>query len=375
MKKFIKDVIFLVIIPYLLVWAPTVPFYFMVKDTGELESITINLKKQRENHKILIGLGYNEQTSYYKLVNANYYQKDVIALGTSRVMQFKHEFFNKNFYNCGGAVRGNYDEYLNFLQNLTYKPDIILLGLDAWVFNDAWNKNCLQYDKFRNIQEIDRGKGAVIYSIIKDWILKKWEIADLDLYPDNIGFNGCVKDEGFMYDGSYYYGYIYRSPEKQKDYKFVDTLQRISKGISRFEWAKEIDDETFVQLENLLHYCQKSQIYVIGFLAPFAPSIYAEMVKSGNYEYITKISPLCKTLFEKYEFEFFDYMDGAELNVTDEFFIDGFHGSEIVYGYILKDMANKNSRISKYLNQVKIDELLENPYSGLVFFNPDFISE
>lgn len=71
------------------------------------------IQEQRSDHFIFIRMGYNENTTYYKCLNINYYQPDVIALGTSRVMRFHADYFCTGFYNCGGVVGWNYDEYLN----------------------------------------------------------------------------------------------------------------------------------------------------------------------------------------------------------------------------------------------------------------------
>lgn len=369
MAKFIRNII-LFILPLLLLVAVTIPVFFMARGTGEFNSITESAEEQRKNHNCVIGLGYNEQTTYYKLLNANYYHAPIISLGTSRVMQFKEVFFSSEFYNCGGAVGGNYNEYMNFLENLDYTPETVIVGLDAWVFNDAWNIGCATYESFQEIEEVDRGTIPLMKSIFKDWFSGKWKAADLNLYPGNIGFNGRVKDNSFMYDGSYYYGDLYRDPSSSWDYEFVDTQNRISNGVSRFEWGNHIDEDTLKQLENLLSYCKDNDIRVIGFLAPFAPSIYDLMDESGNYGYLGEINPACTELFNKYGFEFYDYMDGGKLDLTDEYFIDGFHGSEIVYGNILKDMVVHNSSVEKYVDIGQIDEFINHAYSGYVFEDP-----
>ena len=79
MARFIKNVL-LFFIPILLIIASVIPFYFVAKGTGELDSIDTNVAIQRENHNCVIGLGYNEQTSYYKLMNADYYKAPIISL-------------------------------------------------------------------------------------------------------------------------------------------------------------------------------------------------------------------------------------------------------------------------------------------------------
>lgn len=370
MKRFIKNII-LFLLPIIILMLGILPFYSIALYCGEFIKIDDNIEKQRENNYSLIGMGYNEQTEYYKLVNANYYQADIIALGTSRVMQFKGEFFKTSFYNCGGAVDGNYNQYINFLKNLHYKPSCILLGIDAWVFNDAWNRSCKEYKEYIEIRETNRSKGTMLKNIIGDWSEKKWRLDNLDDYPENIGFNGKIKDEGFMYDGSYYYGSYYRYPEEQEDYLFENTLSRIQNGVRRFEWGDHIDQDTVTQLENLLLYCSQNHIEVIGIVTPFAPTIYETMQKSGNYGYLEEIEPECRVLFDKYGFELYNYMDGLSLSVTDDCFIDGFHGSEIVYGYMLIDMKRNGSKARNYMNINDINYLLKNAYNGKVFYEPD----
>ncbi len=369
MVKFVRNIV-LFILPLLLLVVGTIPVYFLARGTGEFDSIDVSTKVQRANHNCLVGLGYNEQTPYYKLLNANYSHAPILSIGTSRVMQFKKAFFSSEFYNCGGAVGGNYNEYKNFLENLDYNPETVIVGLDAWVFNDAWNVNCVEYESFQKIAEVERGTIPIMKSILWDWFTNKWKTEDLNLYPGNIGFNGRVKDSGYMYDGSYYSGDLYRDPSSSADFEFADTYNRISKGVSRFEWGDHIDEDTIRQLESLLSYCSDRNIQVIGFLAPFAPSVYDIMNESGKYGYLDEIKPACMGLFDKYGFEFYDYMDGGKLDLTDDCFLDGFHGSEIVYGSIIIDMVNHNSSLEKYVDINHINELLKHAYSGYAFKNP-----
>ena len=69
--------------------------------------------------------------------------------------------------------------------------------------------------------------------------------------------------------------------------------------------------------------------------------------------------------------EIYDYADGAALGVTDAYFVDGFHGSEVTYAYLLKDMAAKNQSVKDAVNLKKMDELICGRYSEKVFFDPD----
>lgn len=354
MKKFLYRFL-LFLIPFYIIGFTIILCGVAGYKTGELCEFDDLIGKQRANHSVLIGMGYNEQTPYYKLKNANYYQADVIALGTSRVMQFKFDYFSEGFYNCGGAVSQNYDEYLNFLKNLNYQPKLIILGLDEWIFNDAWNQYCAEYSEFQAITLNDRNKWSIIWEMIKDLISNKWNFSQIDNYSENYGFNGRIKENGFCWDGSYYYGATYRNPELQKDYMFADTFDRINFGRYRFEWGGHADNQrAFEQLENFLAYCKNNDIIVIGFTPPYAPSVYDKMMQSGNYGYLAEITPMCEMIFKSFDYEYYDYMDSTLLGLDDTYFVDGFHGNDVVYANIIDDILKQGSYLGSYINKEKL---------------------
>lgn len=370
MKKFIGQVL-LFLSPLLIVPIVYAYIYYSAAKTGEFAAVDVNIERQREDGGILFGMGYNEQTDYYKLKNLTYYKPELFALGTSRVMQFKDEFFDGSFYNCGGAVGQNYSEYRNFIRNVDYDPKMVIIGIDYWVFNDNWNNWCRDYDEFEEIESMDADIPALMKTIVSDRLHNKWTGETINNYPDNLGFNGRVKDAGYMNDGSYYYGNLYRNPESSDDCQFAETLDRIGHGGVRFEWADHIDDDTLRQLKDLLSYCRERDIYVIGFLAPLPPAIYDVMVKSGDYGYLDEVAPACGEIFGEYNYEFYDYLDGEKLGMGDEYYIDGSHGSELVYGRIIEDMAEHGSKVKRYADLNTIRKLLSDPYSKVVFENPD----
>lgn len=369
MKKFVLRVV-IFLFPIILLVIMLLPFYYIAFQTGELLPIDVLINKQRSNPSSLVGLAYNEQTAYYKLMNANYNEASVIALGTSRVMQFKEEFFKTSFYNCGGVITGTYGEYTNFLKNLDYKPEVVIIGVDTWHFNKQWNDLQRPVSSFEEITPIKRNNISIIQSIVNDYIDKKWTFSDITKYKENIGFNGRVKDAGFMSDGSYYYGNVYRDYEHSHDYQFVSTLERIKNGTAVFEWGDCVDEDTIKELNELLSYCYDNNIIVVGFLAPYAPTIYNTMMDSGNYSFFDIVIDECEKSFKKYDYEFYNYLTGDYVGLGDEFFIDGFHGGDIVYGKILLDMAQGDSKLRVFVDGDKIQSLIDNSYCTLTFYEP-----
>ncbi len=373
MKKFILKFLLLVI-PFFLLWGI---LEYAGQKSGELKTVNeiIELQEQSEG-ELLIGMAYTGQQKFIDLYHVNTYKPECIALGTSRVMQFKGFCFQKgvSFYNTGGSVAENFDEYKNFLMNIDGDQlKMVILGLDSWIFNDEWNStNCGDYSEYHElVYQSDINRKNIYHGMISDYLQGKWTLGKLIRNKDNIGMSGKVRNSGFMKDGSYYYGALYTHPETGDDYQFVDTFDRIENAGGRFEYGSEIDAETLDKLDDLLQYCYEREIQVAAFIPPYAPTVYTRMQETGNYTYLSKIYDACVPLFEKYDYSVYDYQDiQTHFTCSDAYFVDGFHGSEVLYAMMLADMASVDEKLAEYVDLSKIEELVVNKYSELVFEKP-----
>lgn len=244
------------------------------------------------------------------------------------------------------------------------KPEILIIGIDQFFFNENWSGE-LSYHSGYPLKK-SAAIGLVANNIIKDLCLKKLHVKALISNSNSIGVYAKEKNTGFLNDGSYFYGAIYEEPTKRLDYKFKDTLNRIEKGKARFEYAENINSETIDYIDELLKYCKVNGIYVIGFLPPYAPSINDTMEKRGNnYRYISQIPSEVEKVFSTYNFEFYNYTDVRKLECDDTFFIDGFHGGEIVYLRMFADMIKQKSELSNYCSLDTLRNLDMNRISTL----------
>ena len=90
---------------------------------------------------------------------------------------------------------------------------------------------------------------------------------------------------------------------------------------------------------------------VVAFLPPF-PTKVLRAFKKGNHEYIWKINNELTPIFNQFNYDFFDFTDMSEFNVTDSMFIDGFHGDTDAYLTMLKKMKSTKGEMAKF---IKID--------------------
>lgn len=315
--------------------------------------------------KYLIGYAYSE-------VNYRYLKKkeiqirpaqSVIAVGSSRILQFREAMLKDSFYNAGYTITKITEVKPFIASNLQKKkPDVLLLALDQWMFNE-------NYDAAKELNPTDHRWEADFTSKIptrtylnvwSDLLDSKYSISDV-FAGDNstcVGLNALINGQGFRKDGSMNYGdqvkKLLRKDSTANDYGFADTYSRIETGGSLFEFGHEVNPQAIRALDDLLSYCKREKIYVVAFLPPYAQAVYEKMKLSGKYTYIDGIYPAAKQVFEKYNFELWDFTELHRFNSNDTEMIDGFHGSEVTYLKMLLYMLENGSVLQEKTDVIQL---------------------
>lgn len=338
-------------------------FTAVLQFTGEWHSIRKIIERQQSpDAPVLAGLAYSNPDAYFKLQSVLAKRPKIIALGTSRSMQFRSKFFKDStaFYNAGGGVEkiSHFKEFLGTIPDGN-KPKIIIAGFDQYFFNEHFDR--LQEDGFSRKLTAAPNRWAVwqngVKGLIKDYARKKFSLKNIfSAHEGRIGLNAIVNDNGFLNDGSYYYGKIYQDPTAADDYQFKDTFKRIEKGIKRFEYGDKVAKKALEKLEAFLAESKKRNIHVIGFLPPYAHAVYEKMsAMKERYGYVFGLHADLAPVFARYGFTFYDFSDIKELGASDAETTDGFHGSEKAYLRMFIFMAKDDT----ILRQEADVELLE----------------
>lgn len=361
MSLFIKRVIYF-FIPVILVFVfPLIVLLLSKEYFYEIDKIV------KVNNPYLIGYAFNgENDTYFKWFTvSNTSKKKIWALGSSRVLSFRNKMFDSTFYNVGGTI-SSISEFSSFLKNVPKKvhPEYLIIGLDQWMFNEAWNN-------FNNEQNVSRWnnkscfypnftKCLRVYKSLKE---KTISFPLKNSHSENrifkIGLTACYKNSGYINDGSYYYGdqisKLVNLDSTANDFKYYETMNRIDQGINRFQYGNFADKKSFLELNSLLQYCSDNSIFVVAFLPPFADKVYKKMKSSNKYHYLDEIFPLSKKIFDKYGFEFYDFTSIIDLNSSDNETIDGFHGGEKTYLKLLIKILERNSHLNSVVDIRKLN--------------------
>jgi hypothetical protein len=372
MKKFcLKIAVF--ILPLFLFLAP--PIYILNHSGENFNDLDATLKS---NRKAIIGYSYNEKNYRYlkwkKLMTNKSFE--VIALGSSRVLQFRENMFETSFYNAGYTISGVAD-FVPFLKTIPKEkhPKYLIIGLDQWMFNKNWDE--IKTIKNASFWTEAFHKNPDIKTIFKTWqdlLASKYSV-NMSNHKNEIqliGLNACVNNLGFRNDGSMEYG---KDIEKKivndttaNDYNFNDTFSRIEEERIQFKYANSINPKAISELEKLLIYCKNNQIHVVAFFPPFADAVNKKMNDTKKFGYRDRLHQRCNPLFKKYSFELYDYSSLKTIKSNDSEVIDGFHGSEMTYAKMLLDILNSGSRLNEVSNPEQLTIDIKNPLNRYVVY-------
>lgn len=366
MKKLIFKFLLFSIPIILVLLVPTVILRISGENFKQISELSL------KQDKYIIGYSNNENNYLYlkwHRVNDGAKSK-VLALGSSRVMEFRAGMFDASFYNAGWATK-SLDQFQPFLEGIAADkyPEYLIIGLDQWFFN----KNT---DSFKTTTKREMWKNSFSYystaatyrAIYSDLLHRKINrsvLLDKQDSVTRIGLNARINDAGFLNDGGMYYGdevaKLMHNDTTHYDFRYRATYDRIRKGDRKFEYGSDLNPDALVILERLLVYCNKHHIKVVAFLPPFADEIYKYMEQSGKYTYMSKIYPAIKPLVERYNGELYDFSTVSSVHSSDSEVLDGLHGGELTYLKIVIKMLEEGSVLNKTTNLERLKKDASTP--------------
>jgi hypothetical protein len=375
MKKFVIHVFFFCAPLLLFAIPPFLALKISRENYFEIDNVVTRKKKY------LIGYAYNEPNYGYlkwKEVTSKPKQ-NILAVGSSRILQFRANMFQSGFYNAGYTIT-SISEFVPFLKSIPKSkyPEILIVNLDQWMFNkrsDSLSDGNL-IDKWKNSFR-KNASATTLNNVWQDLLTGKYGYVSLlktsgEKGLEKIGLNAAVHDKGFRNDGSIFYGdqitKLINNNSTANDYHYNDTYKRIAAGNNKFEYASEVNPKALFELDNFLKFCAINNIYVVGFLPPYANKVNEKMKQSGNYSYMSKIYPASVSIFKKYGFELWDMTLLSKCGSDDRETIDGFHGGEVTYQKILIYMIENNSRLKDYTSLIKLQSDLKHKLNNYIVY-------
>lgn len=258
-------------------------------------------------------------------------------LGSSRVLNFRSGFLDQNpdmFYNAGASGQ-RLREIEAFVDALTPEtaPDVLMIGLDQFWFNAAWDDQREPAPMNTTDIDFDRMMRAT-RRVLQDLARQNITLHQL-MNPVSpvygvraIGMDAILKGSGYLIDGSRQTNVVQQSADRQQRPRNED-ITALRNGQGHFTRGDTVSEEAMAQITRILDKAAALDIEVIGFTLPFMPTIYNAMQHDGVHSYLDKAVPQLQTLHEERGFMFFDFGDVSAFSQDTEL-TDGVHASELL---------------------------------------------
>ncbi len=315
----------------------------------------------------LYSKAHTEDTSYYKQIVTDQRGAEVLAIGTSRVLQIQGFFFEEDtsFYNAG-LIASNLPDILLALQSMEEDslPDVAILSLDEYFFNEEWyaeNDGGLFPQEPVTGLELYTAAAIGIY----EEICRTPEFyLTLCQSPCKIGTGAKGFDHGYGLDGAYTYGSVYAAPAATS-VRIKETVDNVKYAAGRYHTGDTVSSDALDTLREIAVFCQEHDITLVTLTPPLCTSAIEEMEERGDMGYFFQIADAVSAVAAEEGFEFYNVSDPAILDADDDYFIDGFHGSDVLYLRMLIQMVRQGSCLSAYVSLDDLTIMNENALSTL----------
>lgn len=314
----------------------------------------------------LFGFAYNGVSFYpYKEYLVRTKDPEVIALGTSRVMQFRKEFFTKDsvFINAGGAGK-SLEDMENFVRNLPNQSSVrvIILGLDREILIGPYLS---QDKKEEDLLPIRFSKIAVLMSrrIYLDYANKKFFLKDIfstSKSTNHIGLVALLHGDGFRADGSYKYGSATKnlgrvSYVESQIKSYIET----SANFSNKDTASVLKnlEQNLRAVERIILLAKEKNITIVGIMPPYPTPVH-QIIKEQDKTLVT-LSLELSEIFKKKGFSFFDFSSIEVFGGKETEFVDAIHGTDVMYLKMVIYMAEHSNSLDAYINVPSLVNILK----------------
>ena len=284
---------------------------------------------------------YGNRDLQFKTLSVNMRQPEVLALGSSRILQFRAGFLTEQpdaFYNAA-APAWTLDQLDALVAGIEpgHEPEALILAVDAPWFNDAYLGDVFPptISDFAHIFQVNR-------SLAQDFIagdrftregfdpmayLTRTEPGSGGLA---LGMRAIRDGHGFRSDGSEQYGdfliggWLYQPTERERH------LDWLRKGEEMYVYGDVPSEARLAQFEELVQTITERGIDLIIYAPPYTTALWDEMVADGHHGYVQAALGRVAQIAADYGVPFYDLSRAADIGAGDEEFFDGWHGSERV---------------------------------------------
>jgi hypothetical protein len=292
---------------------------------------------------ILFASGINQNIYWYDRTLFSRVKPEVVAIGSSRAMQMRGNFFNVPYVNMGGSV-ANIDDLERVARDIASAPQphphLAIVLFDPWWFNGRY-----QESNGPPPPPVETISGDMLWYAARAFYHGNW-LANA-FRSRNLGIFALVNNEGYARDGSFYYNGLLSGNVAPLDPHYSWTLSRIDGDHQSLEKAMRADGALLARACVALQKIRRATGHAVVIAPPFAPPIWKRL-QQHDYDYIadgySRLQACSSGL------PFFDFTNPANIHGTEECeFVDGLHGGDVTYARMITQVGDRDPVVHKYL--------------------------
>ena len=334
MKKWLKAALF--VLP-LLVMVAAVNWYVDSYAYLRVTYDEIAGKMIRESRNV-VGLeesNFNDRSLLAACLKMQDGPREVVVLGSSRVLTFEHTMFGTDsFYNAGLSESTIYDllAVTGILAQEDKLPETMIIGVDSFLFNAAHNNDrWLELEPYeiymeellgresaadrkdinaaedgkdrRNAQDAGKTGGAAVRTGRDNtkWLSLDYFRYNITCLPEGKRFAVSYTEdwETELYTKHYDGSVSYQKELREVDVEDVITMtgQAMEEQVVyRMTDYREIDGESMAMFITLLDYLQSQDVEVILYLPPYSPMLYDYIESEAAFQITLEIEKQVKEI-------------------------------------------------------------------------------
>lgn len=256
-------------------------------------------------------------------------KKDILVLGSSRVLQIRHEFFPKgSFFNCG-VSNGSLEDIIAIYQIIKEHdklPNVMVIGVDPGMVSknrgNAWESLAEEYYRAMNDMKLEtpdyysglklkKAQALISMSYLKESIkmIKNNRIEYFKVTETDKSVNMIRKKDGSR-----------SMDEKTRKKAYSDVETEILELLSeKDKFSFDINDKQILIFESFIKEIKEKNITIVFFLHPFHSYFYQSYIGMDEVEnYLLKYA-------EKNDIVVIGSYDPKKAGVMDTDFYDFLH--------------------------------------------------
>jgi len=305
---------------------------------------------------------YDERLLQKELINNLTKRKNIIVLGSSRVMQIKSCIFNSNSFLNNGVSGASIEDDMAIYGMYREKgmiPSKVIIGLDPWLLNknngqSRYKSLNYEYQKINEYIQHSTAQHSTAqhstaqhstaqhskYTIVND---KYFELFSPSYFQSSFQYwiNGFFENKNRKYefyetnkneineslklsDGSIRYDYKTRNTLPSNVYKTAITYSNSYPIYSLGDFSA-LDKELINTFEDFISLLKKDGVEIIFILPPYHPVVYSALIHSDDYKIIIDVEKYFTQYAYKNKIKIIGSYNPDVYNFTNIDFIDGMH--------------------------------------------------